>query len=101
MRATLVAIVLLAALAGPTRAGEVICGKDWVSFVPYSATALNLAGVAILLRKSDIRKGSVVLRSSVDVGFLRVRKGLGWGAAENEFKVPKATFLAIRACLLK
>ena len=84
--------------AKPAAAEEVICGKDWISFHPYKYASVEASPAAILIRKSDIESGSLL--TNVDIGFLRVRKGIGWGPKSDEFKVPKTTFLAIRACLM-
>ena len=84
--------------AKPAAAEEVICGKDWISFLPYKYASVEVSSAAILIRKSDIERGSLI--TILDIGFLRVRKGNGWGPTSDEFKMPKTTFLAVRACLI-
>lgn len=98
LRVTCAVAVLATFAAKPAAAEEVICGEDWISFLPYKYASVELSSVEILIRKSDTERGSVLTK--LDIGFLRVRKGIGWGPTSDEFKIPKTTFLAIRACLI-
>ena len=78
-------------------AKEVVCGEEWVSFVPYAYASLERSPVLFLIRKSNIEQGSLLFR--VGIGFLRVKKGYGWGPTEDELKVPEETYLLIARCL--
>ena len=59
MRKLLLVASALAILGGTASAGEVICGKDWISFEPLSPEAFSEEpGLnSYLVRKSDIRRG--------------------------------------------
>ncbi len=98
MRPALIVVLFLMAVNGPAKAEEVICGKDWVSFIPYTAATVDLSSVRFHMRKSDIKQGLHVFRSGI--GFLRVRKGAGWGPLEDELKVPSDTYISIMRCLM-
>ena len=64
MRKFLLVAVALAVLGGTASAGEVICGKDWISFEPLSPEAFSEEpGLnSYLVRKSDIRRGNAAVR---------------------------------------
>ena len=64
MRGLLSVVSALVVLGGTASAGEVICGKDWISFQPLSPEAFSEEpGLnSYLVRKTDIRRGQAAVR---------------------------------------
>ena len=60
MRKLILVASALAVVGGTASGGEVICGKDWISFEPLSPEGFSEEpGLnSYLVRKSDIRRGN-------------------------------------------
>ena len=60
MRKLILVASALVVVGGTASGGEVICGKDWISFEPLSPEGFSEEpGLnSYLVRKSDIRRGN-------------------------------------------
>ncbi len=104
MRKLLLAVSVLAVLDGTATAGEVICGKDWISFQPLSPEAFSEEpGLnSYLVRKADIRRGSAATRGPLSqFGYLTITPLEGDARKTGEYRVTRAAYLEIRACLMQ
>ncbi|MCY4591593.1 MAG: hypothetical protein OXE86_13720 [Alphaproteobacteria bacterium] len=93
----------LAVVGGTASAGEVICGKDWISFEPLSPEGFSeeLGLNSYLVLKSDIRRGSAVVRGPLSqFGYLMITPLEGDARKTGEYRVTQAAYLAIQACLM-
>ena len=103
MRKLLLVAVALAVLGGTASAGEVICGKDWISFEPFSPEAFSEEpGLnSYMVRKSDIRRGNAAVRGPLSqFGYLMITPLEGDARKIGEYRVTRAAYLAILACLM-
>ena len=96
--ALLLSVVASGALAKGKEVPPVVCGKDWVTVVPYKYGTIDLHHMAFLVRHSDILFGQHWFR--LDMGFLRVKKGRGLGPTLEELKLPGLAYLHVAGCLL-
>ena len=104
MRTLFLVSSALAVLGGTASAGEVICGKDWISFEPLSPEAFSkeLGLNSYLVRKADIRRGSAAIRGPLSqFGYLMITPLEGDARKTGEYRVTRAAYLAIRACLME
>ena len=95
-------VVLFLVTVGPAKAGEVICGEDWISFEPLEAAPFSRKPGAntYLVRKSDIRRASQPRGHSSDVGYVILTPIEGDARKDGEYRVTREAYLAMRACLL-
>ena len=103
MRKLLLVASVLAVLGGTASAGEVICGKDWISFQPLSPEAFSEEpGLkSYLVRKADIRRGTVAIRGPLSqFGYLTITPLEDDVRKTGEYRVTRAAYLEIRACLM-
>ena len=104
MRNLLLVASVLAVLGGTASAGEVICGKDWISFQPLSPKAFSeeLGSSSYLVRKADIRRGTIAIRGPLSqFGYLTITPLEGDARKTGEYRVTRAAYLEIRTCLIK
>ncbi len=101
MRRLFFVVFALTVLGSPANAGEVICGKDWISFQPLRPEAFSKEpGLnTYLVRKSDIRRGQAARRGPLSqFGYVKI------APLEDDprtyHRVTKAAYLAIQACLM-
>ena len=103
MRKLLLVASALAVLGGTASAGEVICGKDWISFQPLSPEAFSKEpGLnSYLVRKADIRRGQAARRGPLSqFGYMTLAPSEGDASRLRPYRVTRADYLAIRACLM-
>ena len=99
-------VVLIACLLGlvvtPTKAGEVLCGDEWVRFRPLSGPFGQKLGCnTYMVRKDHILRGSIAAEGILSLfGYVRIKPMEGDARKNGEFRVSKETYLAIQACLL-
>ena len=104
MRRLLSVVSALAVLGGTTSTGEVICGKDWISFQPLSPEPFSEEpGLnSYLVRKADIRRGSIATRGPLSqFGYLMITPLEGDARKTGEYRVTRADYLEIRTCLME
>ena len=100
MRKLILVASALAAVGGTASGGEVICGKDWISFEPLSPEGFSEEpGLnSYLVRKSDIRRG---MRGPLSLfGYLMITPLEGDARKTGEYMVTRAANLVIQACLM-
>ena len=103
MRKLILVASALAVVGGTASAGEVICGKDWISFEPLSPEGFSEEpGLnSYLVRKSDIRRGNAAVRGPLSqFGYLMITPLEGDARKTGEYRVTRAAYLAIQACLM-
>ena len=103
MRKLILVASALAVVAGTASAGEVICGKDWISFEPLGPEGFSEEpGLnSQLVRKSDIRRGNAAIRGPLSqFGYLMITPLEGDARKTGEYRVARAAYLAIQACLM-
>lgn len=91
MRGLLSVVSALAILGGTTSAGEVICGKDWISFQPLSPEAFSEEpGLnSYLVRKTDIRRGQAAVCGPLSqFGYLTITPLEGDARKTGEYRGP-------------
>ena len=104
MRKLLLVASVLTILGSTASAGEVICSKDWISFQPLSPEAFSEEpGLnSYLVRKADIRRGSIATRGPLSqFGYLMITPLEGDARKTGEYRVTRADYLEIRACLME
>lgn len=103
MRRLLSVVSALAVLGGTASAGEVICGKDWISFQPLKPEAFSEEPAlnSYMVRKVDIRRGNAAVRGPLSqFGYLMITPLEGDARKTGEYRVTRADYLEIRACLM-
>ena len=83
---------LLGLVVTPTKAGEVLCGDEWVRFRPLSAEPFGqkLGDNTYMVRKDHILRGSIAAEGPLSLfGYVRIKPMEGDARKNGEFRVSK------------